>query len=131
MVFRDLNIVQSRIPHCLSLAVLDIEHGTVLGMVSEMDEALDGGQLSAAAGEFFGGDDPELTQRLLHAGGDADLEPTDLRDVIVQSGDVLHVFCRSLKVPARILLCVCRAEAGLGPILAGSRLALEELQDLA
>lgn len=131
MAFHDLNAIQSYIPHCLSLAVLDIERGTVLGMVSEMDEALDGNLMSAAAGVFFGSDDPEFTQRLLHAGGDSDVEPTDLRDVIVRSGDLLHVFCRSLRDPARILLCVCRAEAGLGRILAGSRIALKELQELA
>lgn len=129
MPLNDLRAVQHHVPQCLSVAVLDLHEGRILSASPAFDTVASCPTLGAAAFEFFS-ENLAAPDPAPHRDSCQDDPNTlsPLQDIVVQSAGQFHVFCRSEQDPSRILLCVCKAEAGLGPILAGSRIALQVLQ---
>lgn len=120
--------VQHHVPQCLSLSLVDLEEGSHISTAPESthDSTLPQNPisdsklpLSALVDAFFASAPPVEP-------GTAG--PNEIQDVVVQSGSHVHVFCRSVKHPSRVLHTVCQASAGIGPILVGCRQALQALQ---
>ena len=121
-----LQRLTAAIPDCLASGYLDTESGHLLGVSATDSRLLPGlGILGGAATDLLQTATVSLIETLFTTARGADAGGTaHFQEVVVLSGDSLHIFLRTRRRPNRVACFLCRKGANIGLVLAKARLGL-------
>ena len=122
-----LQRLTAAIPDCLASGYLDTESGHLLG-VSATDSRLSPGLgiLGGAATDLLQTATVSLIETLFTTSRSAEAgNAAHFQEVVVLSGDSLHIFLRTRRRPNRVACFLCRKGANIGLVLAKARLCLD------
>lgn len=118
----DLNHFRNSVPQCLAVVALDSHNGTVLASsrAKSAQHSWDIEALATAVPALFDDSGPAFCPDRSSNGlvGSAAGAPFE---IVMRSRGLIHVFRRE-PASASVLLFICRAEAGLAPVLVATRL---------
>ncbi len=127
---RALAKVQSTIPECVAVGLVDMNTGMLLGVKtvdSHPQEVLD--LVAAATGDIFQGPNVSEIERMFRKSrGVADDGHHYFREIIINSDNLIHIFQRCKRDEGMVFVAVCRVSANLGMVLTKSRRALEVVE---
>jgi len=118
------------VPECVAAGFVDLSSGMLLGVKtvdSHPSEVLD--LLAAATSEMFQGPNVSAIERLFKkARGTKDDGHHFFQEMMVNSDNLLHIFCRGKKNEDHVVAFVCRKSANLGMALTKARGIVPELE---
>jgi len=121
---------QQAMPECVAAGYVDMSTGMLLGVKtvdSHPQEVLD--LVAAATADLFQGQSVTSIEKLFRkARGQGENGSHYLREIIVFSENLLHVFLRSKKKSDQAVVFVCRATANIGMALTKARQSLAEIE---
>ncbi|HEU4536074.1 MAG TPA: hypothetical protein VFS00_18245 [Polyangiaceae bacterium] len=124
---------QKNVPECVAVGFVDMQTGMLLGVKtvdSHPQEVLD--LVAAATGDLFQGTNVTTIESLFRRSrGVRDDGHHYFQEIIVLSDNLIHVFQRCKRREDLVMVCVCRASANLGMVLARSRGALGPIEAAA
>ncbi len=130
---KNLARAQEVIPGCLAAAYVDIGTGMLLAIKTvdpHPEELLD--TVAAAAAEFFQGSSVRAIDRAFrHSGGAGDEGSHSVKEIVVLSDNLIHVFLRARGNAEQVAVFVTRVTANLGLVLVRARQALAEIEHVA
>lgn len=123
-----LKNIQHSVPECVAASAVDIDTGMLLAMRTDdsrpRQEVVD--MLASATGELFQGQDvvgvEDMFKRIR---GVEDDDVRYIKEIVLFSQSLLHLFQRCRRNPNVILTTVCRKQANLGKVMVKSRTMLE------
>ncbi len=126
-----LKSVQRSVPECIAVGTIDIDSGMLLAVRtvdSHPGEVID--MLAAATGELFQGENVqtiENTFKRIRGIKDEDLHY--IKEIVIFSDNLLHVFQRLKRHSNVVLVTVCRKKANLGMVMVKARGALSDVEE--
>ncbi len=118
------------VPECVAVSAIDMDSGMLLAIRtvdSHPQEVID--LLAAATGEMFQGENVrtiEETFKRLRGITDDDLHY--IKEIIIFSDNLLHLFQRFKRYPNIVMVTVCRKKANLGMVMVKARGQLPEVE---
>ncbi len=124
---------QKSVPECVAVGFVDMQTGMLLGVKtvdSHPQEVLD--LVAAATGDLFQGTNVATIESLFRRSrGVRDDGHHYFQEIIVLSDNLIHVFQRCKRKEDLVMVCVTRASANLGMVIARSRAALAPVEAAA
>lgn len=124
---------QKNVPECVAVGFVDMQTGMMLGVKTvdtHPQELLD--LVAAATGDLFQGTNVTTIESLFRRSrGVRDDGHHFFQEIIVLSDNLIHVFQRCKSKEDLVMVCVCRASANLGMVIARSRGALGPIEAAA
>lgn len=118
------------IPDCVAIGYVEMSTGALLGVKtrdahpSEMLELV-----AAATGDLFQGRNVSALEALYRrSNGLVDESEQEFQDIIVNSGELIHVFLRARQAAGYAAVFVCKKTANLGMALSKARLAMPHIE---
>jgi len=125
-----LNEVVTSVPDCLAVGLVDLSTGMLLGIKSvdsHPSEVMD--ILAAATADMFQGQNVQMIESLFKkARGLKDDGHHYFQEMIVNSDNLVHVFCRCKTNEEYVLAVVCRKNVNLGMALTKVRKILPTVE---
>jgi hypothetical protein len=117
---------QRTVPECISVGIVDMKTGMLLGMKSASaypQEFLD--MVAAATGDLFQGQNVTMIEQMFRKQrGMKEDGHHYFQEIIVLSDNLLHVFLRCKRNEDLVMVTVAKNTANLGMVIAKSRAAL-------
>jgi hypothetical protein len=121
--------VQKQVPECVAVGLVDMSTGMLLSyktVDNHPQEVLD--MVAAATGDMFNGPNIRAIEDMFRKRrNDKSISPY-VKEIVMFSTNLLHVFQRGKKEENRVLVTVCRASANIGMVLSKSRTLLEAVE---
>jgi predicted regulator of Ras-like GTPase activity (Roadblock/LC7/MglB family) len=118
------------VPEAVAAGMVDVDSGMLLGVKtvdSHPNEVLD--ILAAATADLFQGSNVVTIENLFKKmRGSKDGAKHYFQEFIVNSANLVHVFCRSTENESVVFTVVCRASTNLGMALTKARVALKNCE---
>jgi hypothetical protein len=118
------------VPECVAAGYVDLSTGMLLGIKtvdSHPQEVLE--LLAAATSDMFQGSNVVMIEKLFKkARGLADDNHHYFNEMVVNSDNLIHVFCRGKNNEDHVIAFVCRKSANLGMALTKARSILPEIE---
>ncbi|MEM1034231.1 MAG: hypothetical protein AAF928_03905 [Myxococcota bacterium] len=125
-----INDVQSSVPECLAIGIVDMHTGMLLSVRtvdSHPSEVLD--LVAAATGDLFQGDNVRTIERMFRESrGVPEDGRSYFQEILVLSDNLLHVFQRCQRHQNLVVVTVCRNKVNLGMALSKTRMMLPKLE---
>lgn len=126
---QELQIAITSIPECVAAGYVDLSTGMLLGIKtvdSHPAEILE--LLAAATSDMFQGSNVTTIENMFKKARGVEDGKHYFNEMIVNSDNLIHVFCRGKVNEEHVTAFVCRKSANLGMVLTKARAALPALE---
>ena len=120
-----LQAAVQNVPEAVAAGFIDVDSGMLLGVKtidSHPSEVID--VLAAATSDLFQGANVVTIENMFKKMRGVEEDRHYFQEIIVNSDNLVHVFCRSKANQSYVLCVVCRVSTNLGMALTKSRQAL-------